>query len=65
VLAESTLPCFAAGEQAVDAFRTRFQTTLTDQQAAAIVEEMITASCNNVYTNLYDQFNYYTNGILI
>ena len=59
------LPCFAAGEQAVEAFRARFQTTLTDQQAATVVEDMITASCNNVYTKLYDQFQYYTNGILM
>lgn len=62
---DSTLPCFAGGEQAVEGFRERFQTHLTDQQAVTVVEDMVTASCNNIYTKLYDQYQYYTNGILM
>jgi len=59
------LPCFAGGEQTVEAFRGRFQISLTDQQAKDYIEEIIDASLNNVYTKLYDQFQYYSNGIFM
>ena len=65
----SSLPCFSgnrgkAADTTARQFQERFQQSLTDQQCAALVDGLIASSLNNVYTTLYDQYQYYTNGIL-
>ena len=62
---DSRFPCFSGNpEAAVNAFRERFQLALTEKQIEAFFEQLITSSCNNVFTRLYDNFQYYSNGIL-
>ncbi|KAJ1971407.1 Phosphatidylinositol 4-kinase pik1alpha (PI4-kinase)(PtdIns-4-kinase) [Dimargaris xerosporica] len=60
---DSKFPCFAYAH-AVSALRDRFQTSLTEAQVHEFVDKMIMSSCCNVFTRLYDTFQYYSNGIL-
>eukprot|EP00049_Salpingoeca_infusionum_P000323 m.39009 g.39009 ORF g.39009 m.39009 type:complete len:994 (-) comp10277_c1_seq1:366-3347(-) len=61
---DSGLPCFVGGEEAVKQFETRFQRSLTDEQLKEHVELLIAISLDNRRTRLYDNFQYFTNGIL-
>lgn len=62
---DSKLPCFgSSGPNAIAQLRQRFQLGLTEAQVKLFVERMITGSAYNVYTRLYDSFQYYSNGIL-
>ena len=61
---ESRLPCFSAGEATVAQLRQRLQLGLTEPQLRHFVERMITSSAYNIFTKLYDSFQYYSNGIL-
>ena len=49
---------------AASALRDRFQLQLTESQVCEFVDKMIDSSCGNVFTRLYDSFQYYSNGIL-
>lgn len=60
----SRLPCFEAGEACAQALRQRLQLGLTEPQVRQFVERMVTSSAYNVFTKLYDSYQYYTNGIL-
>ena len=62
---ESSLPCFIGGDEVVAEFRERFHTSLTDQQFGTLIDELIEVSCNNVYTRLYDQYQYFSNGTFV
>eukprot|EP00045_Choanoeca_perplexa_P015235 m.186619 g.186619 ORF g.186619 m.186619 type:complete len:982 (+) comp16923_c0_seq2:141-3086(+) len=62
--ADSKLPCFVGGEAAFAAFEKRFQRGLTDEVLMTHVDTLIDKSLNNTRTKLYDNFQYYTNGIL-
>ncbi|KAI8812580.1 kinase-like domain-containing protein [Cladochytrium replicatum] len=46
------------------ALRERFQLSLTDQQVNDLVDRLVYSSSNNMFTKLYDSFQYYANGIL-
>ncbi len=72
---DSRLPCFHASAEKNDAaphvpypvsaaFRERFQLALPDPQVHALVERLVESSCNNIFTRLYDSFQYYSNNIL-
>ncbi|KAH6578932.1 hypothetical protein BASA60_003469 [Batrachochytrium salamandrivorans] len=47
-----------------DALRERFQLSMTETQIGEFVDKLIDSSCNNMFTKLYDSFQYYANGIL-
>ncbi|CAG8556963.1 5073_t:CDS:10 [Funneliformis mosseae] len=61
---DSKLPCFISGELTVAHLKERFQLSLTEPQFEEYVERLIMSSCCNVFTRLYDTFQYYSNGIL-
>nr|CAG8558693.1 11342_t:CDS:2 [Entrophospora candida]CAG8570999.1 10931_t:CDS:2 [Entrophospora candida] len=61
---DSKLPCFLSGEATSSHLKDRFQLTLTQPQFDDFVEKLIMSSCCNVFTRLYDTFQYYSNGIL-
>ncbi|KAI1297622.1 Phosphatidylinositol 4-kinase pik1alpha (PI4-kinase)(PtdIns-4-kinase) [Mortierella claussenii] len=61
---DSKLPCFQYGDGAAQAVRDRLALNLTEVQAEEFVEKLIMSSCCNVFTRLYDTFQYYSNGIL-
>ena len=63
---DSKLPCFqnVAENAAAQAVRDRLVLNLTEVQAEEFVEKLIMSSCCNVFTRLYDTFQYYSNGIL-
>ncbi|KAF8980606.1 Phosphatidylinositol 4-kinase pik1alpha (PI4-kinase)(PtdIns-4-kinase) [Entomortierella lignicola] len=61
---DSKLPCFQYGDGAAQAVRDRLALNLTEPQAEEFVEKLIMSSCCNVFTRLYDTFQYYSNGIL-
>lgn len=58
---ESKLPCFQnGGQHALSALRDRFQLQLTEPQVESFVEKLIMSSCCNVFTRLYDTYQYYS-----
>lgn len=61
---ESKLPCFYAGESAVSLLRHRFNLSLTEAQLRQVVDRLVISSAFNVFTKLYDTYQYYSNGIL-
>lgn len=61
---ESKLPCFYGGEYAITHFKQRLHMNLTDAQLRQVVDRLIISSAFNVFTKLYDSFQYYANGIL-
>ncbi|GAA5813183.1 hypothetical protein MFLAVUS_006657 [Mucor flavus] len=60
---DSKLPCFQNGNLTVPQLRDRFQLHLTEPQAEEFVDKLIMSSCCNVFTRLYDTFQYYSQGI--
>lgn len=64
LLHNSSLPCFYAGEAAMLNFKERLHLSLTDQQIDVLIDRLMTTSALNVFTRLYDNYQYYTNGIL-
>ncbi|KAI9317864.1 kinase-like domain-containing protein [Dichotomocladium elegans] len=57
---DSKLPCFRNGDQALQQLRERFQLQLTEPQVEEFVDKMIMSSCCNVFTRLYDTYQYYS-----
>ncbi|VDL59080.1 unnamed protein product [Hymenolepis diminuta] len=59
------LPCFnpAGGKRTVEALRQRFMLTSTEDQITRFVDCMIRQSLNSLTTRLYDNYQYYANGI--
>ncbi|KAI7906146.1 kinase-like domain-containing protein [Cokeromyces recurvatus] len=57
---DSNLPCFQNGDMTVSQLRDRFQLQLTEPQAEEFVDKLIMSSCCNVFTRLYDTFQYYS-----
>jgi phosphatidylinositol 4-kinase B len=64
LLPNSSLPCFYAGEAAMLNFKERLHLSLTDQQIDVLIDRLMTTSALNVFTRLYDNYQYYTNGVL-
>ncbi len=62
--AGSKLPCFANKTDTVQQLRDRFRLSMTDTQLFEWVDAMVAASVGSLSTKLYDNFQYYTNGIL-
>lgn len=60
----SQLPCFGHGPSTVQQLKQRFQMNLTEPQLEIHVNNMIDSSVKSITTKLYDQFQYFTNGIL-
>lgn len=61
---DSRLPCFYSGEAAVQHLKERFQLSFTESQVTDFIERLIASSSLNMFTRLYDTFQYYSNGIL-
>lgn len=61
---DSRFPCFYAGDACIQQLRERFQLSLTDAQVADHIEKIVVSSQMNIFTRLYDTFQYYSNGIL-
>jgi len=61
---DSTLPCFYGGDEAHRAFEERFQWGLSDEALMDYVQQLIRLSLDNARTRMYDNFQYYTNGIM-
>jgi phosphatidylinositol kinase/protein kinase (PI-3 family) len=64
MMKDSKLPCFYSGEAAIQHLRERFQLGLTESQLSDMVDRMVASSSCNMFTRLYDTFQYYSNGIL-
>lgn len=62
--AGSQLPCFNNSTGSVQAMKSRFHMNLTEEQLHALVDSMVDQSLNSLTTKLYDNFQYFTNGIL-
>ncbi|XP_059167912.1 phosphatidylinositol 4-kinase beta-like [Physella acuta] len=60
----SQLPCFNKGFSAFRALKDRFHMTSTEEQLQLIVDGLVEASLHSLTTKLYDNFQYFTNGIL-
>ncbi|CAD6185268.1 unnamed protein product [Caenorhabditis auriculariae] len=60
----SNMPCFRLGADTVRALRLRFHISYTDEQLTSLVSDMVESSRDSITTRLYDNFQYYTNGIL-
>lgn len=61
---DSKLPCFALGELTANYLRDRFQLALSQSQLDEFVDKLIVSSMNSSFTRLYDQYQYYSEGIL-
>lgn len=61
---ESKLPCFSAGASVIPQLKQRLKLELTKAEFMKLVDHLIMSSCFNVFTRLYDSFQYYSNGIL-
>jgi hypothetical protein len=62
--AGSQLPCFNSSSSSVLAMKARFHLNLTEEKLHSLVDAMVHQSINSLTTKLYDNFQYYTNGIL-
>jgi len=62
--AGSQLPCFNNSSSTVLAMKARFHLNLTEEKLHLLVDTMVQQSINSLTTKLYDNFQYYTNGIL-
>ncbi|CAG8475981.1 585_t:CDS:10 [Diversispora eburnea] len=61
---DSKLPCFLSGDMTHSLLKDRFLLSLTEPQFEEFVEKLIMQSCCNVFTRLYDTFQYYSNEYL-
>ncbi|XP_076157822.1 phosphatidylinositol 4-kinase beta-like [Alosa pseudoharengus] len=59
----SQLPCFH-GSSTVRQLKERFHMSLTEEQLQVLVDQMVDASMRSITTKLYDNFQYFTNGIM-
>lgn len=64
IRAGSQLPCFSNSSSTVQAMKGRFHLNLTEEQLHSLVDTMVDQSIHSLTTKLYDNFQYFTNGIL-
>merc|ERR1719495_292692 len=64
IRAGSQLPCFSNSSSTVQAMKSRFHLNLTEEQLHSLVDTMVDQSIHSLTTKLYDNFQYFTNGIL-
>ena len=62
--AGSQLHCFTNSSSSVQAMKSRFHLNMTEEQLHDLVDNMVAQSINSLTTKLYDNFQYFTNGIL-
>lgn len=61
----SKLPCFSGNPEAtIQALRDRFMLSMTERQVQESIDRMVWSSFDNIFSRLYDSFQYYSNGIL-
>ncbi|XP_074656032.1 phosphatidylinositol 4-kinase beta-like isoform X2 [Tubulanus polymorphus] len=60
----STLPCYSKGVSTIRSMRERFHMNLTEEQLHLLIDNMVEGSIHSLTTKLYDNFQYWTNGIL-
>ncbi|CAJ0610169.1 unnamed protein product [Cylicocyclus nassatus] len=60
----SQLPCFRGGAAMLRALNGRFHMNYTDIELQKLVDTLVEQSRDSLTTRLYDNFQYYTNGIL-
>ncbi|CEF63341.1 Phosphatidylinositol 4-kinase beta [Strongyloides ratti] len=58
------IPCFRYGPSLVKGMLERFHISLTDDELHELIFNMVEYSRGSLTTRLYDNFQYYTNGIL-
>merc|ERR1719220_3369275 len=64
IRAGSHLPCFNNSASSVQSMKNRFHLNLTEDQLHGLVDTMVEQSIHSITTKLYDNFQYFTNGIL-
>lgn len=60
----SQLPCFRGGINTVRSLKDRFHMNCTEEQLQVLVDGMVEQSRDSITTRLYDNYQYYSNGIL-
>ncbi|KAM3728413.1 Phosphatidylinositol 4-kinase beta [Dirofilaria immitis] len=60
----SQLPCFRGGSSTVRLLKNRFHMNYTEEQLRTLVDAMVEQSRDSITTRLYDNYQYYSNGIL-
>ena len=58
------LPCFRSGPNAIKGLKERFKMGSTEDQLQKFVDSMVDSSLRSLTTKIYDEFQYFTNGIL-
>ncbi|VDN51559.1 unnamed protein product [Dracunculus medinensis] len=64
MIAGSQLPCFRGGANTIKALKNRFHMGYTEQQLQELVEALVEQSRDSITTRLYDNYQYFSNGIL-
>ncbi|VDK85911.1 unnamed protein product [Litomosoides sigmodontis] len=60
----SQLPCFRGGSNTIRLLKNRFHMNYTEEQLRTLVDAMVEQSLDSITTRLYDNYQYYSNGIL-
>jgi phosphatidylinositol 4-kinase len=60
----SSLPCLGGRETVLTQLKARLLLASTDRYVEQCVDRLITSSAYNLFTRLYDSYQYYSNGIL-
>uniref|UniRef100_A0A8R1TQK8 Phosphatidylinositol 4-kinase beta n=1 Tax=Onchocerca volvulus TaxID=6282 RepID=A0A8R1TQK8_ONCVO len=60
----SQLPCFRGGNSTIRLLKDRFHMNYTEEQLRILVDAMVEQSRDSITTRLYDNYQYYSNGIL-
>lgn len=60
----SQLPCFRGGSNTIRLLKDRFHMNYTEEQLRTLVDAMVEQSRDSITTRLYDNYQYYSNGIL-
>ncbi|EPB78675.1 phosphatidylinositol 3- and 4-kinase [Ancylostoma ceylanicum] len=61
----SQLPCFRGGAAMLRALKGRFHMTYTDIELQKLVDSLVEQSRDSLTTRLYDNFQYYTNELIM
>ncbi|VDP17705.1 unnamed protein product [Soboliphyme baturini] len=64
MLSGNQLPCFRGGAAVLRGLRDRLHLNCTEEKLHGIIDSMVENSRHSLTTRLYDNFQYFTNGIL-
>ena len=56
--------CYSGGTSTIRLLRQRFHENYTDSELHDLIDRMVEQSRDSLTTRLYDNFQYFTNGIL-